>query len=147
MGECIVCGDIGERHHIVFKNQGGFDFPFNYIYLCPKHHRGKNGPHKNRKIDIEYKLNMQRKLLSLLGKDFYDLNELKSILSINPKQAKSLVSKINKRKDGYSKEAVVKNLMGGKFYYSFMLDDNYNDSFNIIDEEILIYNEILKDKE
>ena len=29
------CNQPGQRHHIVFRSQGGLDFKLNYKYLCP----------------------------------------------------------------------------------------------------------------
>lgn len=38
------CGKPGQRHHIVFRSQGGLDIPVNYKYLCPEHHTGNESP-------------------------------------------------------------------------------------------------------
>ncbi|MCY6372554.1 HNH endonuclease [Clostridium ganghwense] len=116
MKNCVLCGKLGEKHHIVYKSQGGLDIPLNYIYLCFEHHRGINGPHKNRYVDKEYKLNLQEELIRLLKKDYYDIEELKKILNINPYQAKIVQINLNKYKLGYKKIEVIKRIMGGKIY-------------------------------
>ena len=50
MQSCEVpgCNLPGQRHHIVFRSQGGLDIPMNFKYLCPEHHTGKNNPHGSR---------------------------------------------------------------------------------------------------
>lgn len=138
MNECVVCGKRGEKHHIVFKSQGGFDFPLNYIYLCAEHHRGKDGPHKNKLIDIKYKLDLQNKLFNILNLEFYTQDELRKKLKLNSGQLKILLKNIKKYKYGYNTQEIVKKLMGGKFYYEFMLDKYYDDCWNILDEEIFL---------
>lgn len=40
-----------EKHHIVFKSQGGLDFDLNYKYLDSNSHRGNLGPHKNKETE------------------------------------------------------------------------------------------------
>ena len=42
MQPCEVpgCNLPGQRHHIVFRSQGGLDIPMNFKYLCPEHHTG-----------------------------------------------------------------------------------------------------------
>ncbi|MGY0372035.1 HNH endonuclease [Clostridium sp. JNZ J1-5] len=116
MNRCIICGEPGERHHIVYKNQGGFDIPINYIYLCHYHHREENGPHKNRKIDLYYKMNMQNQIMNTLNKNYYNIEEIAKIFSFNPVQAKVLAGQVNKYKLGYKKLDIVKRIMGGKIY-------------------------------
>lgn len=136
MAKCIICGKEGEKHHIVFKSQGGLDIPINYIYLCSEHHRGKNGPHKNNKVDIIYKLKLQDKLEKILYKDYYLKKELGDILKINQKQVQMLINDLKKYKKGYNKLEILKKLMGGKLYYKYMLDDFYDESWNVFEDEI-----------
>lgn len=52
MKRCIYCGGIEatDKHHIIFRSQGGTDSPFNLADLCrPCHfsiHFGKDKKHK-----------------------------------------------------------------------------------------------------
>ena len=62
------CNHPGQRHHIVFRSQGGLDFKLNYKYLCPEHHTGNESPHKKKEIDLKYKREMQMELLALFFK-------------------------------------------------------------------------------
>jgi 5-methylcytosine-specific restriction endonuclease McrA len=89
--KCEICGKLADKHHIVYRSQGGVDFPLNFKYLCSEHHRGKNGPHKSRKIDLEYKLELQNKLEKLLYKEFYTLDELVKLIQINKGMLKKLL--------------------------------------------------------
>lgn len=116
MHKCVVCGKVGEKHHIVYKSQGGIDIPLNYIYLCSKHHREIQGPHKNRKIDRQYKLSMQGKLFTILYKPYYKEEELKKILKINPYQWRIIKKDLHKYTKGYKKIHIITRLMGGKLY-------------------------------
>ncbi|OFI07775.1 hypothetical protein CLOACE_01230 [Clostridium acetireducens DSM 10703] len=126
MEKCEICAkEEAERHHIVYKSEGGFDFPLNFKYLCPEHHRGKNGPHKNKKIDIQYKLELQTKLKNILVKDFYTIEELISILKLNSSQSKKLTKDFKLYKEGFKKTDIIKGLMGNKTYNKYMLEDIY----------------------
>lgn len=116
MTKCIICGELGERHHIVYKNQGGIDIPLNYIYLCDVHHRGEDGPHKNRIFDLKLKKDMQEKLLTILVEDYYNLDEIAKLLQINPMQIKLIASEIRKYKLGYKKIDIIKRIMGRRIY-------------------------------
>lgn len=63
MTHCIVCGSpYPEVHHVLFgPNRKHSDKYGLVIPLCAEHHRGNNGPHMNRKIDLHYKEQAQRK--------------------------------------------------------------------------------------
>lgn len=125
MYKCEVCSRQADIHHIVHKNEGGLDFPLNYKYLCPEHHRGKQGPHRNSKIDIEYKLEMQEKLRNILNKNFYTMEELIIILDLNKTRAKKFFKDLKLFKEGYKKEDIIYRLMGRKIYDEQMLEDYY----------------------
>lgn len=116
MSKCMICGKKGDRHHIVFKNQGGIDIPINYVYLCGEHHRGIRGPHKNREFDLKLKLYMQQELEKILTKDYYTMNELVKLIGINPYQLKIISKQIHRYKLGYKRGDIIKRLMGNKLY-------------------------------
>ena len=50
---------MAELHHIVFRSQGGLNFKLNLIPLSIEEHKGDDGPHKNRKRDLELKQLLQ----------------------------------------------------------------------------------------
>lgn len=128
MTKCEVCGKRAEIHHIVNKCQSGIDFPLNYKYLCDEHHRGKYGPHKDWRLDIQYKLEMQENLEKILYKDFYSLEELESLLGLNKSKMKKLIKNNKIYKEGYKKEDIVLMIMGNKKYDYNMLEI-YDDDF------------------
>lgn len=120
---CEVCGKSGERHHIVYKSQGGFDFPLNFKYLCDEHHRGKNGPHKDREIDLQYKLELQKGLEYTLLKEYYFMDDLIVLLGLNKSQAKKLIKELRLYKEGYRKKDIIKKLMGGRLYEEYVIEE------------------------
>lgn len=123
MFKCEVCGKQADKHHIVYRSQGGIDFPINFRYLCPEHHRGKNGPHKNRQLDLKYKLEMQEKLEKILSKEFYTIDELVTLLKINKGMLKRLLKEYKLYKEGYRRLDIIYRLMGRKLYTKDMLED------------------------
>lgn len=124
--KCEICGREADIHHIVHRCEGGLDFPLNFKYLCAEHHRGKHGPHKDNKVDIEYKLELQENLEKLLNKDFYSLNELAEVLDLNKNKAKKLLKNLRLHKEGYDKSEIIYRLMGKERYDEVMLEDYYD---------------------
>lgn len=116
MFKCEVCGKIADKHHIVYRSQGGVDFPLNFKYLCSEHHRGKNGPHKDRCLDLQFKLEMQGKLENILIKEYYPVEELVGLLEINKGMLKKLLKDYKIYKEGYKKTDIIHRLMGYKHY-------------------------------
>jgi hypothetical protein len=116
MGECEVCGRPAERHHIVFKSQGGLDFELNFKDLCFEHHKGNKSPHCCRKIDLKYKVELERKLEKLLDKEFYTEDEIRQLLGLKKKQADKIFRRFRIYPEGYSRDEILRRLMGGRLY-------------------------------
>jgi hypothetical protein len=114
--QCEVCGKPADKHHIVYKSQGGIEFSLNFRYLCSLHHRGNMGPHKNRKLDLEYKLNMQRNIEEVLVEEFYHIDDLVSLLNINKGMIKRLFKQAREEDKGFRKADIIFRLMGRKKY-------------------------------
>lgn len=125
MYKCEICGRQADIHHIVHKNEGGLDFPLNYKYLCSEHHRGKQGPHRNSKVDLEYKLELQDRLERMLEKEFYTVEELTDMLNLNKTKVKKFFKELKLHKEGYEKEDIIFRLMGRHTYNEYMLEDYY----------------------
>lgn len=123
MYKCEICGKEADIHHIVHKSEGGLDFPANYKYLCSKHHRGKYGPHRDNKIDITYKLELQENLDDLLYKEFFSMEELILLLGLNKSKARKLFKDFRLYKEGFKKSEIIFRLMGKHCYNENMLDD------------------------
>lgn len=120
---CEVCGATADLHHIIYRKYYNVDFKFNCKYLCPNHHRGPNGPHKNKIVDITYKLELQNYLYEILDKDFYSLKELTYILELSVSATKKVKNSLKLYKEGYKKEELILFLMSGKTYSEEMLED------------------------
>lgn len=120
---CEICSKKADVHHIIHKNEGGLDFELNFKYLCPTHHRGKFGPHRNKIIDFKYKLELQTKLFSLLSKNFYTLEEIISLLKLSNTSSKKLKKLLKLYKEGYKKEEIIAFLLVGQDYSPEGLED------------------------
>lgn len=122
--ECVVCNNsYSETHHVVFRKQqpAMINCPFNKIRLCAVCHKGDNGPHLNRDIDLKYKRELQRKLEELFCfKNCYTEDEVKKILNIPQKDAyklvKPLLTIIEGDEAGYKAEDIIRQAMGGRLY-------------------------------
>lgn len=123
MYKCEVCGGAADKHHVVHRSEGGIDFPLNIKHLCHEHHRGKNGPHRNRRTDIQYKLELQEKLQSLLTRMYYRQEELSVILGINGRMARKLTKGLKNHKEGYPSKDIIYRLMGEEEYHEYMLEE------------------------
>lgn len=118
--ECYECGTAIalEDHHCVFRSQSKamINISLNKIKLCPVHHRGNDGPHKNREKDLEYKRLVQERLDKLFEKEFYTKAEIKKLLHTNIHNVDVITKTLTQRKEGYAKEDIIRELMGGKTY-------------------------------
>lgn len=135
MSRCIYCGEEGERHHIIFRRNGGLDMPLNRIYLCEEHHRGKLGPHKNKREDIRLKLYLQEEFINLFKKEYYSMEEIAKLLCLNGGQTKKIAKEVISSNFKYSRFDLIKYLMGGRFYSEYMLDEDYDDSWNCYEDD------------
>lgn len=72
---------------------------------------------------MRYKLELQDKFYKLLPKDYYTAKELYTLLGMSNSSLKKLIKKLKLFKEGYSKEDIIKNLMGGKLYSYAMLQE------------------------
>lgn len=113
---CEICQKEADIHHIIHKHEGGLDIEINYMYLCEEHHRGKDGPHKNEEVDIEYKIRLQEKLYRLLPKNYYNSKEISTILNISSNIVKRITKNMKLYKEGYLKTDIILFLMGGTYY-------------------------------
>ncbi|PRR70895.1 HNH endonuclease [Clostridium thermopalmarium] len=121
MRECEICGRFpAEQHHIVKRSQNRamIKAPVNHVYLCEEHHRGTKGVHgrDGHKLDIQLKLQLQKKLFELFDRKYYTKQEAKELLGISAKDVNMLL-KTKKCKDGqYERVDIVIACMGGALY-------------------------------
>ena len=95
--------------------------PLNKIRLCYVCHKGNEGPHLNRQVDLKYKTELQEKLYNLfLDKECYTEEEVKTLLQIPKKHSRKLLKPLSivvlGDLVGYRKDDIIKQAMGGKFY-------------------------------
>ncbi|MBU3102963.1 HNH endonuclease [Clostridium gasigenes] len=122
--QCIECGNPSvEGHHIIYRSETSamINSPLNLIMLCHIHHRGNNGPHMRREIDIKYKREFQQRLEYLFSlKECYSEDEVKEILMIPKQDARKIVkvlcTVIIGDDVGYKREDIIKQAMGGRLY-------------------------------
>jgi len=105
-----------ERHHIVFRSQGGLNFPLNFIDLTTEEHKGNNGPHLNREMDLYLKKSMQAQIQNKLSQAYYTTEQLIKELELRPTEAHKMTKHLTLHKEGYATEDVIRRLMGGKLY-------------------------------
>lgn len=120
---CEICNKPADIHHIVHRSEGGLDIELNFKYLCSEHHRGKFGPHNDLEVDLKYKLELQKKLYSILTKEYYSFKELSSILNIPYNTLKRITKDLKLYKEGYEKSDIIFKIMGNKFYSEEMILD------------------------
>lgn len=116
---CKVCGtSYGvELHHRVYRSECKplENCKLNHTYLCNKHHRDhKVGVHFNKKFDNEIKLEFQNWLEILFNKPYLTREEIKEVLEIADKPLNSLLKTVERHKDKYVREEVIRVCMGGK---------------------------------
>lgn len=119
MKYCKICGkQYAEEHHVVFRSQAKFmeNVALNKIPLCSEHHRGNEGPHLNKKIDIKYKLELQKELFKLFTKTHYTEKEIREALDISETETRTLVKTLKLTAEGYDSTDIVIRCMGGKLY-------------------------------
>lgn len=105
-----------QKHHIVFKSQGGLDFELNFAYLTVEEHIGSRGVHNNIEYDLLLKRDLEAKLFQIFTKDTYTLDEIIGLLKLKRKQAEKAFKRVAYTGAGYKSEDIIKRLMGGRFY-------------------------------
>ena len=118
MAPCEVpgCKSPGQRHHIVFRSQGGLDIPMNFKYLCPEHHTGKESPHRNRTIDLQYKKEEQDELFKIFTEESYTIKQIADLIGCDKKRLEKRFMKVPSRAGSYAREDIIRALMGGRLY-------------------------------
>lgn len=111
------CCKKGQKHHIVFRSQGGLDINLNYKYLCAEHHNmGNRSPHLNREIDLTYKLELQEKYYKIFYWPQYTIGQIAELIGYNKNRLEKRFKSVPSRAGIYIKEDIIRFLMGGKLY-------------------------------
>lgn len=104
------------KHHIVFRSQGGLDFPLNLIDLTYEQHEGSNGPHKNRLVDLALKKDLQNRLYEIFTKEEYTIEEIAEKLQKSVRYFEKHFRSVPMAAGLYKREDIIRRLMGGKIY-------------------------------
>jgi hypothetical protein len=89
----------------------------NLVNLCVECHRGNQGAHLDKRTDLKLKLQLQARLFEMFSeKKFFTEIEIKDILKVNDKIIFMIVKKLCLYRKGYSVEALVRRMMGGRIY-------------------------------
>ena len=116
---CEVCGGVGsEMHHIIPRShcRALIHCDKNLIALCPRCHRGKNGAHQNRELDLKLKLEFQNELEILFDKEYLTEEMINDVLKISGSALKGLLKPLKREKEGYERISVIRQIMGGRLY-------------------------------
>lgn len=120
---CERCGRNSgiEIHHIIFRShlKAMANIKINFKYLCSECHRNSNvSPHRNREVDLQYKRELQEKLIKLFTEEYYTEVKIRKKLDTTQTEVRKLVSKLNVYKEGYKSQDLIFRMMGYKNYES-----------------------------
>lgn len=104
------------KHHIVFRSQGGLDFPLNIVSLSYEQHEGKTGPHQNREADLHLKKHLQDELYRIFCDEEYTIEEIAQKLMKSKKYFEKHFRSVPHTAGLYKREDIIRRLMGGKLY-------------------------------
>ena len=116
---CATCGGVGsEMHHIIPRShcRALIHCEKNLIALCSRCHRGKNGVHQNRELDLKLKLEFQNELEMLFDKEYLTEEMINDVLKISDTALKGLLKPLKREKEGYERISVIRQIMGGRLY-------------------------------
>lgn len=119
MKYCEICGRAAEEHHIVFRSQASYmvNVELNKKSLCAEHHKGNDGPHLNKKTDLKYKLELQKKLFELFIEDYYKAPDIKELLGLSEDEMFTFIKILSPFKDkGFERMVIILRCMGGRLY-------------------------------
>lgn len=112
-----MCGCPGQRHHIVFRSQGGMNIELNYAYLCAAHHTGRaDSVHKSRAFDLLLKIRMQRKLEELFCDPEYGVCKISKLIGYDRRRLACRMKAVPKHAGKYRREDIIRFFMGGRLY-------------------------------
>lgn len=119
--ECYECHKncFCEIHHIVERShmKSMENVRLNFLHLCSECHRtGKHAVHKDRKVDLRYKQDLQFKLQQIFHNDYYNIHQIRIALEISKSEAEKLCRTLHIYKEGYSSKELIVHMMGDRNY-------------------------------
>jgi hypothetical protein len=111
---CVVCGNPNtEKHHIVFRSQGGLDdADWNIVNLCHDCHLGNDGPHRNRARDLYLKKSLQEWLFQQLP----DTHCADKPAIFSESEWARITKNLTRYAEGYKSIDIIRRCMGWKLY-------------------------------
>lgn len=117
MEPCEICGRPGQRHHIIFRSQGGMNIELNYAYLCADHHTVRqDSVHKCRSFDLLLKIRLQRKLEELFRDPEYGVCKIAKLVGYDRRRLACRMKAVPKKCARYAREDIIRFFMGGRLY-------------------------------
>lgn len=117
MRPCEICGRPGQKHHIIFRSQGGMNIDLNYAWLCQEHHTdGKAAVHNNRSLDLKLKIRLQKELEKLFPEETYQIGEVAERIGYNRRRLEKRMKAVPRRAGEFERTEIIRFLMGGKLY-------------------------------
>ena len=119
MEQCQVigCNCPGQKHHVVFRSQGGLNISTNYRYLCIRHHSdGKEAVHNNREFDLRLKREVQAEYERMFTEEEYTIEQIAKAITYNKARLEKKMKTVPQRAGRYKREDIIRFLMGGKLY-------------------------------
>lgn len=111
------CNKPGQKHHIVYRSQGGMNIDINYAYLCVEHHSsGKAAVHNNREFDLELKRNMQKELFRRFGEEEYTIEQIAAVIGYDKRRLEKRFKRVKQKAGIFKKEDIIRELMGGRLF-------------------------------
>lgn len=111
------CRNLGQKHHIVFRSQGGMNISVNYAYLCIVHHTdGRDAVHNNREFDLELKRKMQDRLFRMFQEPEYTIEQISKIIGYDKRRLGKRFKNVKNLAGVYRQEDIIRELMGGRLY-------------------------------
>ena len=135
MEPCEICGRQGQRHHIVFRSQGGLNVWFNYAYLCAEHHtQSPDSVHRNRSFDLVLKIMLQRKLEDLFCEPEYTMVKIAEFAHKDRRRLSRRMKHVPDHCGKYRREDIIRFFMGGRLYADLRPEEE-SDGFQEIGTE------------
>ena len=117
---CHVCGRrASEMHHVTKRSAAKSLIHCELIQvpLCVECHRGSNGAHNNRELDLKLKLELQNKLELLFDKELLTAEEINEVLKLSERCLKGLLKPLKKEQGIYYRRLeIIMRCMGGRLY-------------------------------
>ena len=80
------------------------------------HHTGNDSPHKNKTIDLKYKIEQQEKLFKIFSESSYTIKQIAELIGYDKARIEKRFRKVPSRAGQYEREDIIRALMGGRLY-------------------------------